>query len=540
MPSTLTDVFKATLGLFVNNGGDKAAENQKRDRTFHKCELLLREMDDMKSQLDGLEAREDLRTSVYFFKEGVDYLFKLLNKINSTEDGTITPQAANLEAGSTVSADEKLLEGAYQSVLFDAQERFKEASLKATEAFNNETLSTSDRIQAMVLRVAATILEKLERPEGALDACRLCLGELHCMRAVQNSFIVGHKKGQPEGLFSEGERKNFISTVCNVNRVIYDVAFMVGTCLDLLNWPCVDNGKEYIDPLRDARVTQVHSWVTSWSIGQDGEHEHQLKNPRGIATNTRGQLIVGDNEDRNVKVFDSRGAFVKSFSLSNEPSHMSLDIQNVATDRDNNIYVLIRRKMPRGEAYAVYLSGESNDLHRTFTLRERFKGWNLAVNDNSKVLVLGRRSGNELVDVYDSDGHFVVSFGEERIKHAEGITAANDGRVVVVGTYFSYVHIFNEQGEHLFKFSLKVERYYLFLDVAFHWPSERILVAGKEEGNENLRVLVYTKDGEFGREIQHSGKWVSSFAGITVTMEGRVAAVVHSKMPGVLSKVVIH
>ena len=148
---------------------------------------------------------------------------------------------------SSVSIDwipRELLEGAYQSVLFDAQERFKEASLKATEAFNNEALSTSDRIQAMVLRVAATILEKLERPEDALDACRLCLGELHCMRAVQNSFIVGHKKGQPEGLFSEGERKNFISTVCNVNRVIYDVAFMVGTCLDLLNWPCVDNGKE--------------------------------------------------------------------------------------------------------------------------------------------------------------------------------------------------------------------------------------------------------------------------------------------------------
>ena len=111
MPSTLTDVFKATLGLFVNNGGDKAAENQKRDRTFHKCESLLREMDDMKSQLDGLEAREDLRTSVYFFKEGVDYLFKLLNKTSSTEDGTITPQAANLEAGSTVSADEKLFPG---------------------------------------------------------------------------------------------------------------------------------------------------------------------------------------------------------------------------------------------------------------------------------------------------------------------------------------------------------------------------------------------------------------------------------------------
>lgn len=103
--------------------------------------------------------------------------------------------------------------------------------------------------------------------------------------------------------------------------------------------------------------------------------------------------------------------------------------------------------------------------------------------------------------MYDSDGQFVLSFGEERIKHAEGITATNGGRVVLVGTYFSYVHVFSGQGEHLFKFTLKVERYYLCLDVAFHWPSERILLAGKEEGNENLRVMIYSKDGEFLREI---------------------------------------
>ena len=102
-----------------------------------------------------------------------------------------------------------------------------------------------------------------------------------------------------------------------------------------------------------------------------------------------------------------------------------------------------------------------------------------------------------------------------------------------------YVHVFSGQGEHLFKFSLKVERYYLCLDVAFHWPSERILVAGKEDWNENLRVLVYRKDGEFLREIQHQGKWVSSFAGITVTSEGRVAAAVESKVQGALSKVVV-
>ena len=103
-------------------------------------------------------------------------------------------------------------------------------------------------------------------------------------------------------------------------------------------------------------------------------------------------------------------------------------------------------------------------------------------------------------------------------------------------TYFSYVDVFNEQEEHLFKFSLKVERYYL-KDII--WPFERILVAGKEEGTENLFVLVYTKDGKFERQNQHDGRCVLYSAGITVTMEGSIAVVVHSKMPGVLIKAVV-
>ena len=66
--------------------------------------------------------------------------------------------------------------------------------------------------------------------------------------------------------------------------------------------------------------------------------------------------------------------------------------------------MMIRRELSGRETYAVYLSHESNGLRYQFSLRERFKGWNLAVNENSnKELVLGRRSGKELVDVYDSD-----------------------------------------------------------------------------------------------------------------------------------------
>ena len=95
---------------------------------------------------------------------------------------------------------------------------------------------------------------------------------------------------------TDDQRREIVSMVCNVNRVIYDVTLMVGRCVELLNWPCVGNGKERIDPLRDIRVTKLNSCVTSWSFGQEGEEKHRLKSPRGIAANAQGQFIVGDKK----------------------------------------------------------------------------------------------------------------------------------------------------------------------------------------------------------------------------------------------------
>ena len=50
--------------------------------------------------------------------------------------------------------------------LHDAKTRFEDSRRKATEAFSNEALETFDRILAMQYRVMATILEKLDNPEG--------------------------------------------------------------------------------------------------------------------------------------------------------------------------------------------------------------------------------------------------------------------------------------------------------------------------------------------------------------------------------------
>ena len=100
MSSIATAVLKATVGLLVNKGRDKAAEKLKDgDVTDQKFRgLIVREIDDMRSKLDGL-SRKDLLASLSFFKEGIELLYEAFDKArSSSENDAVTTQAACAEA----------------------------------------------------------------------------------------------------------------------------------------------------------------------------------------------------------------------------------------------------------------------------------------------------------------------------------------------------------------------------------------------------------------------------------------------------------
>ena len=295
MSSIITGVFKATIGLLVNKGRDKAAEKLKDgDVTDQKFRgLIVREIDDIKSKLDGL-ARKDLLASISFFKEGIELLYDVFDKARSrSEYGMATTQAtAGITGAEAVSLAKRMrsldvndLEESAVRSLSNAKKRFEDARRKATEAFNNEALELSDRVLAMQYRVMATILETVDNPVDALPSCRVCIEEMHSLSAVKDCFTVEVKQGF-WARFSKAERRALISSTCHVNRVIYDVIRMVcfgSEQLSAKNWPCVETGKEKVDPLRDHRVAKVlekqgmKECSGVWSFGQEGEKENKLK-----------------------------------------------------------------------------------------------------------------------------------------------------------------------------------------------------------------------------------------------------------------------
>ncbi|XP_078376741.1 uncharacterized protein LOC144660055 [Oculina patagonica] len=540
MSSIVTAVFKATIGLLVNKGRDKAAEKLKDgDVTDQKFRgLIVREIDDIKSKLDGL-SRKDLLASISFFEEGIELLYEVFDQARPRREyRSVTTQAACVEAFSALAERMRTLEltdldESATSTLSIAKDRFKDARREATRAFKNEALETSDRILAMQYRVMATILETVDHPARAVAPCRVCIKELNSLSAVQNSFNVQLKKGFQalRGMFSRDERRNIISSVCHVNRVIYDVTLTVGKDAHLWIWPAVDIGEDKVDPLRDERVSNIlckqdmeHCCVTPWSFGREGEWKHKLKNAWGITTNSSGQFIAADNGDSNVKVFDSTGTFMSLLSLSNDDVHTKiLNVIDVATDMKDNVYVMVILQKPGAEReeHVVYEFTNTADLHHKFPVWG--EGWRLTVTDSGKVLVM-----RNMVVVYETDGQFVRSFGEDILKRAFDITAANDGRVMAVNWGDSCVHIFSEHGEHLNKFKLQgryAER------IAFHRASEHVIVAGKELEKGILYVEIYTKDGEFVRSAQiHDEQSGGFIKGITVTTDGRIAIAYNAKI----------
>ena len=550
MSPIVISVFKSTIGLLASKGRDKVAEILKdgdvTDQKFHS--LIVKEIDEIKSKLHAL-SKKDLKASVSFFKEGIAFLYEVFKIANTRgECSAVKAQAACNEAIPLIEGIRRLeitgLDESATRKLSTAKKRFEDARRKATEAFNNESLETSDRILAMKYRVMATILETVDHPADAVGPCGVCVKELNSLPAVQNNFDVQLKTGiqAVRGWFSQEERREIISSVCHVNRVIYDVTRTFGGVAHFWIWPTVDTGDNKISPLYDARVTKVlvqkrmeHCCVTPWSFGQEGEKEHELKSPVGIATNSSGEFIVGDRGNRCV-VFDRNGTFVKHFSLPIDDFITTSYIEDVATDMNDNIFVMtVVREREYGWFRWVYKLTKTAELHHKFRLRKDDYTFfrRMSVSDTGKVVTLtdlGHR-----VEEYDSDGEFVRNFGEEILRLAKDITVANDGRVLVLDSdydsFFSdydfFVHIFSEHGYYLNKFKLKQRNFFQYQCITFHPAGEHVVVAGRKREGYLLEVKIYSKDGEFVRSIQIQCCHFFEVTGITLNNDGRIAAVLN-------------
>ena len=307
MSSIITAILSSTVGLLCDKARDSAADKLKdgdlTDETIRK--MVVKDLTDIKTKLDSLSLK-DLKASYSFLKEGVELLNLTLDQ--STEDqkasegsadetkGVINCTASGvLNAALSLPHEIQRLKISSDKGFVSAQDCFKASRERATDAFNNESLSIKDRIMACKLRVAARVLELgLEHPEAAITACQLSLEELHSLPAIQEMFAVFLKGGLKSRL-NKSERLENMMSVLFINHALYDFATKYSSkSRNLLTWPGIESKARPFHPILNAQEVMMKT-------SSSGESFQQLKKVDigsivgfyySFAVNSRGDIIL--------------------------------------------------------------------------------------------------------------------------------------------------------------------------------------------------------------------------------------------------------
>ena len=575
MSAIISAVFKATIGLIVDKGRDVAAERLKEgdvaDQKFRS--LIVRDLKEIHHKLDAL-SQKDLNAAVDFFETGLGCLYKAVDTMRradislgaakvserNEEDyfkqitlpSDTDPEKAIVLADGIRNMQLNELDETTKSLLSNAQKKFRLAVENATHACNNEALSTFDRITAIRYRVMAAMLQsaaETARTTGdlkstlqkALPECEQCLKKLNSLPAVQNSFKPELSQGflNIRGRFGKDERMQIISTVCQVNRAIYDAMQTVGKDVHVLVWPYVDIGEDQVDPLRDERVLQVlervnmeHCCITaqvrwSFNVACSTEFWH-------MATNTLGQFLIAEHQTETVHVYNNNGIFQYSFNPQTfrRDNITQIKIADLVTeDVSEKIYLLV--EMFRESR--SYLDGDNCEVqvfNKTPYPLRRYKfpakiGHRLIVS-GSKLAILGSWEAR----VYDQNGELDRSFeffkrgGDKELADC---TATYEGRILIMhnkGGYSDYhcVHVFTMEGQEIAKFKSGLGLKLDYMRFSPRSAGEHVVIAGYNKEDEIITVEINTVDGKFERRILlRYNEPKLGLVRITVTVEGHIA-----------------
>ena len=393
MSSIVTSILSSTIGLLWNKARDKTAEKlQDGDVTDENIrKIVVRELNDIKTKLDGL-VRKDLRSSCSFLEEGVDFLYVALGKSNleqkalTNETQDDRAKTSSMTSGAQCQMLNEVLELSHlmgklkvnaEKEMKEAEDRFKDARKKATEAFSNEALSIKDTILAAALRIVSQILERLDSPEIAITGCLSVLEKLHSSPAIKEIFKV-YINGGVKSLMNKAERVDNVKSVMLINNVLFKYVSKFGSKSPfVLAWPTIDLADRSFNP-----ILSYHEISTRRSMGDElTEHPSGLKFTKQhfvrrncFAINGYGVIVAGKYSG-SVTVMSKTGER-KEVELSatyRECKSVKQSTPVVAVDKNNNIYIvkwLESRTVNSDEerSYVLYILDENYNAKQEYKL----------------------------------------------------------------------------------------------------------------------------------------------------------------------------
>ncbi len=543
MSSIVTSILGSTVGLLWNAN---LKDGDVTDTMIR--QILVRELDDVKTKLDGL-SRKDLLSSYRFLKEGVALLNVSLDKSKLEQNAVLNDDdyRGGLSLSSGVEScilNEALqlslamgkLKIASENEFESAKKRFEEARKTATHAFCNEALSIQDRIFAAKLRVVSEILECLDCPETAVTGCLSFLQDLHSLPAIREIFSVYLNRGIKSMLYKV-ERVENMKSVMLINYVLFHFNLKFSRKLaDRLRWPGggIEIAGRCFNPIFDwQEVSTRKSWPWSEELMQP-RHEWVLDEkiyPFVSAVNRHGQIVVS-NGDHKIKVFSRKGEnkMVKLPDCREDQLVLGRTV-GLAVDHSNNIHIIrwLQARTERGDlkSYVLCILDENYNVKHSCTLaflEASVLFWlKLCVNKNSNIIMI--KQNDPHVYVCDNNGKLKCKFN----RNSPGLpilSTLSKGEIITSSFGDVTVHLNTEEGNFLS--TIVLPEGHEVCEIAFHYIICKIAVLTKVREKESYFLLCYTETGEletttfFCNFIRSDKEWWPS---ITSHPSGPVAIV---------------
>ena len=242
------------------------------------------------------------------------------------------------------------------------------------------------------------------------------------------------------------------------------------------------------------------------SFGKGGSDEGMLNSPIGVAVTAEDEVVVADNQNHRVQVFDSNGTFLRSFGHKGKNAGEFKNPTGIAIDKDRKILVSEcynhRVQILSWEGRHLGSFGGQGSLDSQLSYP-----FGLSLDSNGHVIVAD--TGNKLIKVFTPDGRFVMKIGGQG-SFSSPVHCVQSGECFIVSDRNEHcIKVFSREGHFQYKFGKNGAG-----DGEFNCPhflsvtqSKHLLVCDRN----NHRIQVFKVDGTFVQKFGLKGSNVGQF-----------------------------
>ena len=243
------------------------------------------------------------------------------------------------------------------------------------------------------------------------------------------------------------------------------------------------------------------------SFGKKGSDEGMFKYPCEVAVSDGDEIVVADNQNHRVQVFDSNGTFLRSFGHKGKNAVEFIYPIGIAINKDRNIFVA-----DNNNHRIQILSWEGRHLGSfggKGSLDSQLSGpWGLSLDSTGNVIVADTAS-NKLIKIFTPDGRFVMKIGEQGSFNFP-VHCVQCGEYFIVSDSSEHcIKVFNREGHFQYKFGKLGKGDGEFNDPCFLsvTQSNHLLVCDQN----NHRIQVFELGGKFVGKFGTNGSKLGEF-----------------------------